>query len=144
MVAQHASTGLDTNPVIDLSALTTTKRHTWAARYNTWLLNKLSPKGVVFSFLPNDGVSRSYSAHLMMLCMLKGLLASSVWKPSIHDRKDDGVLMPRMLSVNQMEDFELGREGTNGGRKGRSHAIGRSLQACNALPNALLSQATGS
>ena len=51
VVAQHASTGLDTNPVIDLSALTTTKKHTWAARYNTWLLNKLSPKGVVFSFL---------------------------------------------------------------------------------------------
>jgi len=24
---------------------------TWAARYNTWLLNKLMPKGVVFSFL---------------------------------------------------------------------------------------------
>ena len=23
----------------------------WAARYNTWLLIKLSPKGVVFSFL---------------------------------------------------------------------------------------------
>jgi len=24
---------------------------TWAARYNTWLLIKLTPKGVVFSFL---------------------------------------------------------------------------------------------
>jgi len=24
---------------------------TWAARYNTWLLMKLTPKGVVFSFL---------------------------------------------------------------------------------------------
>ncbi len=23
----------------------------WAARYNTWLLTKLTPKGVVFSFL---------------------------------------------------------------------------------------------
>ena len=23
----------------------------WAARYNTWLLIKLTPKGVVFSFL---------------------------------------------------------------------------------------------
>ncbi len=25
--------------------------HHWAARYNTGLLNKLTPKGVVFSFL---------------------------------------------------------------------------------------------
>ena len=25
--------------------------HLWAARYNTWLLIKLTPKGVVFSFL---------------------------------------------------------------------------------------------
>ena len=25
--------------------------HTWAARYNTWLLSKLTPKGIVFSFL---------------------------------------------------------------------------------------------
>jgi len=25
----------------------------WAARYNTWLLIKLTPKGVVFSFLQN-------------------------------------------------------------------------------------------
>ncbi len=24
--------------------------HAWAAQYNTWLLNKLTPKGVVFSF----------------------------------------------------------------------------------------------
>ena len=26
----------------------------WAARYNTWLLIKLTPKGVVFSFLHNS------------------------------------------------------------------------------------------
>ena len=25
--------------------------HSWAARYNTWLLIKLTPKGIVFSFL---------------------------------------------------------------------------------------------
>ncbi len=43
-----------------------------------------------------------------------------------------------------MEGFELGRKGTDGGRKGRAHAIGRSLQACNALPNALVCQNTGS
>ncbi len=79
----------------------------------------------------------------MMFCMLNGLLASSVWKPSIHDWKDDSVLMPRMLSVNQMKGIELGRKGTNGGRAGRGHAIGRSFQACNALPNALLCQDTG-
>ena len=76
--------------------------------------------------------------------MLNGLLASSIRKPSIHDGKDDNILMPRMLSVNQMEGCELGRKGTNGGRKGRVHATGRSLQACNALPNALLCQDRGS
>ncbi len=27
------------------------KKNPWAARYNTWLLIKLTPKGVVFSFL---------------------------------------------------------------------------------------------
>ncbi len=27
---------------------------TWTARYNTWLLIKLTPKGVVFSFLSED------------------------------------------------------------------------------------------
>ncbi len=26
-------------------------KHVWAARYNTWLLIKLTPKGIVFSFL---------------------------------------------------------------------------------------------
>ncbi len=39
-------------------------------------------------------------AYLMMFCMLNALLASSVWEPSIHDGKDDSILMPRMLSVN--------------------------------------------
>ncbi len=28
----------------------------WAARYNTWLLSKLMPKGVVFSFLSRAGM----------------------------------------------------------------------------------------
>lgn len=80
----------------------------------------------------------------MMFCMLHGLLASSVWKPSVHDGKDDSVLMPRVFSVNQMEGLELGRKGTNGGRKGRGHAISRSLKACHALSNALLCQDRGS
>ncbi|KAA6420739.1 MAG: hypothetical protein FRX49_09316 [Trebouxia sp. A1-2] len=83
-------------------------------------------------------------AYLMMFCMLHGLLASSVWKPSVHDGKDDSVLMPRVFSVNQMEGLELGRKGTNGGRKGRGHAISRSLKACHALSNALLCQDRGS
>ena len=38
----------------------------WAARYNTWLLIKLTPKGIVFSFLFSNGCM----LHQITICKL--------------------------------------------------------------------------
>jgi len=45
---QHSSNLLAAN---SFDTLYMSPEGTWAARYNTWLLIKLPPKGVVFSFL---------------------------------------------------------------------------------------------
>jgi len=51
----------------------------WAARYNTWLLIKLTPKGVVFSFLFSDYIGETFkglqSRSLALLDVSKAGLA---------------------------------------------------------------------
>lgn len=46
---------------------------TWAARYNTWLLIKLTPKGIVFSFL-----------SFLAARQTKDSLQNSLWPPSVQ------------------------------------------------------------
>jgi len=57
----------------------------WAARYNTWLLIKLTPKGVVFSFLIGGGGNQLSSAYLQGYALRKvGQLSEKrhqVWQP---------------------------------------------------------------
>jgi len=43
---------------------------TWAARYNTWLLSKLTPKGIVFSFLHQQARLSVVSIERWTCCVL--------------------------------------------------------------------------
>jgi len=64
---------------------------TWAARCNTWLLIKLTPKGVVFSFLflffsnallPGSGKSKKGSMHAHGICIVSFAAATHSFRPS--------------------------------------------------------------
>jgi len=47
----------------------TTEGGLWAARYNTWLFIKLTPKGVVFSFLFLEGGHQLHTSPLWSQCL---------------------------------------------------------------------------
>ncbi len=51
----------------------------WAAWYNTWLLNKLTPKGIVFSFLFNQQCSLRYTLHCVFFSSLFFSFQSTVY-----------------------------------------------------------------
>ena len=41
-------------------------KHPWAAQYNTWLLIKVTPKGVVISFLPTCNISNLGTSRMSL------------------------------------------------------------------------------
>ena len=45
----------------------------WAARYNTWLFIKLTPKGIVFSFLAFDTMPRDVHQSACVMCLTQDL-----------------------------------------------------------------------
>ena len=75
--------------------------------------------------------------HLMVLCMLNTLLHCSLREPSIHDGEDDCVLVAGVLGVHRLEDPEVGVKCTDRIRVCWRHGIASSLEAYNALSDAL-------
>jgi len=73
--------------------------HTWAARYNTWLLLKLTPKGVVFSFLSHICTMPGTSA------LVDGALHWTAAGDDASERSDAALPIPE---VGQVQGRQLG------------------------------------
>ena len=78
----------------------------WAARYNTWLLIKLTPKGVVFSFLflPfTCGTNKTHAAETHILYFTAGTISWNFITPVVREF----CLMHGMCDVSRKTMVEL-------------------------------------
>jgi len=71
--AKESTTIIKGHPALEILTVNT---QAWAARYNTWLVIKLTPKGVVFSFLFFSKYPGQHPSHSFIHSFIHSFLPS--------------------------------------------------------------------